>query len=76
MNITQTKHFKLDLEHTTKLCNEYKHITQKIEVVQRHIDKIKKYRGVEYTQTLCKKVNQKCKYKHFIVSGDDIQVIK
>lgn len=76
MNITQTKSFKIDLEHLTKLCNEYRYLVQRIDILTNSIERIKKYRGENHAIQLVKKVNQKCRCKHFIVTNGKITVNK
>lgn len=64
MNITQTKYFKEDAEHYTKLAKDYMYTNRRDEI-RMSILRLDHLRGKEYTDKLIAKCNQKLKMKFY-----------
>ena len=66
MTITQTRHFKEDVEHFTALAKRHMYTNMK-EETQQYIFRLEKLRGKEYIKLLAGKCNQKLHKKFYIV---------
>lgn len=69
MKIEQTNAFKIDVEHFTKIAQEYQYISGHDRIASEALQRIIKYRGAEYARKIAAKVNQKAHYKFFIMEG-------
>lgn len=67
MKIEQTNAFKIDVEHFVKIAKEYQYISGREQTASEALQRIIKYRGAEYARKVAAKVNQKARYKFFIM---------
>lgn len=64
MNITQTRFFKEDAEHYTRLALAYQY-TNKAEEIRAALYKLDRLRGKDYSDKLAAKCNQKAKTRFY-----------
>ena len=69
MKIEQTNAFIIDTEHFAKIAQEYQYTSGRDRIAAEALQRIIKYRGAEYARKVALKVNQKARYKFFIVEG-------
>lgn len=69
MKIEQTNAFKIDVEHFAKIAKENQYIIGREQTAAEALQRIIKYRGAGYALKVASKVNQKARYKFFIMEG-------
>ena len=66
MTITQTKYYREDAEHYTRLAAEYMY-TNRADEIRQSINRLETLRGPAYIKALKAKCNQKLKRKFYTV---------
>lgn len=66
MNITQTRFFKEDCDHYTKLALDYMYSSNREEIAN-SIKRLEHLRGRDYVKALAAKCNQRAKKKFYTV---------